>query len=204
MRQDSARVFLRESNGEEHLIYDFGMETGDTIHNWMHQVPWQVVEVDSAYIEDKWRKQLHLEDYYYSDITDTWIEGIGSTFGVLTPGNIFLNLSSFLLCVHRDDHLVYQKPDYTSCWIYADIESIPAEAEVKVYPNPANEILRISASSDLPDRFSIYSTTGILCFEGELIDDTINISCLKPGLYFLELIYHSGGIATLIIEKLPE
>ena len=55
---------------------------------------------------------------------------------------------------------------------------------VKIYPNPANDIINVSNQS--ADHFSIYNVQGILVQQGNLNNTEINISSLNPGMYVMQ------------------
>jgi hypothetical protein len=52
-----------------------------------------------------------------------------------------------------------------------------------VYPNPGNEVIKFSLQID--GRADVYSAAGILVKTVWVVDGTIDISLLKPGIYFL-------------------
>ena len=59
-----------------------------------------------------------------------------------------------------------------------------------VYPNPANNILRVNLSSNDPNSYSvsIIDVTGRIVLSHFLDNEIINISALKSGMYFIKLI----------------
>ncbi len=52
-----------------------------------------------------------------------------------------------------------------------------------IYPNPGNEVIKFSLQID--GRADVYSAAGILVKTVWVVDGTIDISFLKPGIYFL-------------------
>lgn len=76
--------FVPPAQSSELLLYDFTMETGDTIKGYLatfNSPPDVVAEIDSVLIGDNYRKRWSINPCY--DIY--LIEGVGSTFGLLKP-----------------------------------------------------------------------------------------------------------------------
>jgi len=62
-------------------------------------------------------------------------------------------------------------------------------SDISIYPNPANNILRISNNTGaILKEVVIYSMNGKELFNVKVFRDPINISKLKPGLYIVEII----------------
>ena len=63
-----------------------------------------------------------------------------------------------------------------------------AESHIQIYPNPAAELLKITGQQDAAS-YKIFDTTGKLLSSGRLTatEQTINVSHLATGLYFLQV-----------------
>ena len=67
----------------------------------------------------------------------------------------------------------------------------PYQKEIKVYPNPAKDILQISTGKHSVNKISIYNTVGVLV--GQLVISnpkelhTINTSKLNSGVYIVKV-----------------
>lgn len=73
--------------------------------------------------------------------------------------------------------------------------------EVTLYPNPANEVIKISLPhSELQCNYEIINTLGEIIYKGELIDSEINIQSLSNGMYLLR-VYTKRGIQQLKFVK---
>jgi hypothetical protein len=124
IREENNKVFLKRPFEPEGLIYDFTLQnTGDTvtINNPVTSSPLHLtlVETDSVETTGGWRKRRKfVADGYQTP--EYWIEGTGSLSGVLNSGMaVFGGLcgSAELLCQHEHDTLVYQNPDYQTCYL---------------------------------------------------------------------------------------
>jgi len=74
-RQDGKKVYNLESDSQEVLLYDFGLEVGDTF-KWSFRSD-VVNEIYTTYI-DTFEAKVFLFDNWYEQ---TWIEGIGNIHG---------------------------------------------------------------------------------------------------------------------------
>jgi len=60
-----------------------------------------------------------------------------------------------------------------------------------LYPNPVNETLQINSTTPVTD-YSIISAQGSIVQEGKLSGNTIDVSRLSVGLYFVTLRLENG------------
>ncbi len=192
----NSEVYLREegdsiwqySSAGEFLLYDFSLMKGDTFDVTLKdesKVKTVVNEVDTMTMLDESRRKVILfnpvqgEIYPFGDIT--WIEGIGSTSGLLKH-NGFRDATDTLVC-HGEFNFVYQNSEYSSCWIVATEDLI--NEEVSIYPNPVSRQLFITTDAQITD-IVIRSFTGDVVFVGPY-SETLDIEFLLSGLYFIEL-----------------
>lgn len=117
------------------------------------------------------------ESYAYSIIfgTNEWEESLEL---ILEPGFI-LNYQNFPLLSSEDNLL----------------------AKTKIYPNPVSETLYISSENEDIETFSIYSITGELILEEKNTNNSMGVSGLNPGLYFVEMISSEGKIIQKFVKK---
>ncbi|HMR42432.1 MAG TPA: T9SS type A sorting domain-containing protein [Saprospiraceae bacterium] len=122
-----------------------------------------------------------------------WIEGIGSTGGLLTHfwGLCFTDYSEFLLCFHENGDLQFQPEPNLSCFMVG-ADEISDENKIKIYPNPAAAVLTV----EMPESGTadIFMVSDFTCkrlktesiSRGEKIL-TIPVNDLSSGIYFLQL-----------------
>jgi len=68
------------------------------------------------------------------------------------------------------------------------IQENQTEIQISLFPNPANEYFNIIAPDGLGiNTINIYNQTGQLLLQIKSHEKTIDISSMKPGLYFIEL-----------------
>ncbi|MCR5645644.1 MAG: hypothetical protein K6F96_04540 [Bacteroidales bacterium] len=123
-----------------YLLYDFGLNVGDTASMHWCQLPNPsnevIIRIDS--INTQYIAGTERRVYYVSSKSvipnaewrwlNTWIEGIGATEGLLyschitEAGGITLHE---LLCYHENGDLMYINPDYNTCFL--DTNNTPVE-----------------------------------------------------------------------------
>ncbi|MDR0681935.1 MAG: T9SS type A sorting domain-containing protein [Dysgonamonadaceae bacterium] len=112
----------------ERLIADFDVKVGDEVtiysKNWGGERPVEIKEVDSILIDNSLRKRVNIVNEYkynWDFPSDSWVEGFGSIiYGLFFPYPeqvIDGGDPPKFLCLHQDDRLVYQNPNYTSCFV---------------------------------------------------------------------------------------
>jgi len=201
---------IQKDDGIERLLSDFSLNEGDTISVftfWGHeQINIKVKNVDSILIHSNYRKQVNFEHEgpVSEELKEAWIEGIGSTYGLFYPGAILHSIEvdyPRLLCVHIDDTLYYQKPNVSNC--YQDFLvgiNETMQSNISVFPTITSEYLYIDnldynySKNDL--KYQIINTQGKVLKSGN-IKDSINVSILTQGLYFIT-IYDIDNVKILI------
>jgi len=115
---NSKKVWLRDLDDKEGLIYDFSVTLGDeiTVYNpfYYDSNTYTVTKIDSIFLNTEYRKvyTLSINDWE----AEQWIEGIGSKLGIINcnfyaiPGGF-----SELLCF-TDSDIKYINPDFQTCY----------------------------------------------------------------------------------------
>lgn len=75
-----------------------------------------------------------------------------------------------------------------------------AEKNITIYPNPATDIVTIE-TTEIIENIQIYSTLGQLVFNSEAIDNQLDISHLKSGIYYLRIKLFDESIFTQKLIK---
>ena len=129
--EDRQVLYRRDGSAYDEILYDFSMEVGDTIiMNGDGFYPDQmfVIETNEIIIGGEPRKQIILE-YPWGD-QEIWIEGIGSLYGIINSGSLFLTGGSTdLLCYYEDGDLIWQNttPGYDECYMVYPTPPTPPE-----------------------------------------------------------------------------
>lgn len=210
MREANRQVMFRYPNSEnEFMLYDFSLNVGQEFaldYGYSGGELWfKVMAVDSININNSLRKRMFIA-YNISDpsIDDVWIEGIGSTNGLLSPCYDLFSCGSQrrLLCHYENQELVYQDSILTECY-YDDSDSTlltsvfygtsgldePTETALYIYPNPASDAITIYTDYEESD-------VEIVGYDGRRVgryalsagENRISVSNLPSGTYFVRLI----------------
>lgn len=197
IREDSiGRVFTKEWNSPEQLIYDFSVNVGDTIvlHNFMGGITEAKIDsIDTIFLAGKNRKRIFNSFYNFGNVVDCWIEGIGSLMGVLYSGNVIIDFGTNLLCYWQNGSklLSTEYSDLYGCYYTnVEIDEINSLNRIKVYPNITRQYLTIENNQDENLIFKIYNSIGqeIINTLIESKIQIINISDVRNGLYFYQII----------------
>jgi uncharacterized protein involved in outer membrane biogenesis len=84
---------------------------------------------------------------------------------------------------------------YTCRTIVGIGKQLNGDIEWSIYPNPANDFLQIILKQNDPTNYSvaIIDVTGQEVLSHSLLNDRIDISALKGGMYFIKLINTKTG-----------
>ena len=206
-RNEDNQVYYCKWNGssydEEVMLYDYDLEEGD-FFNDSDEHPMQVTEVTT--ITDNngvSRKKLTFQFIGLEDETEYWIEGVGSSKGFINSGNYTPTPDGaifHLLCYHVGENLIYVNPVYNSCDI-DDIEENGFGNSVSIYPNPANEVIKILNDNNLSiSGIEIIDMMGRTLMNVENCDE-INVSELPEGQYFVKIYGELTIVKKLFISK---
>ena len=119
--EDKQVLYRRDGASYDEILYDFSMEVGDTIFMYEeHNEYMIVVEKGEILVNEEPRQQIVLEYPFGNGEQEVWIEGIGSLYGIINSGSLFLmGGSTDLLCYYEDGDLIWQNttPGYNECYI---------------------------------------------------------------------------------------
>ena len=207
IRNDSGRIYYRESiENYERLFYDFNVKIGDTITVYGIQE-----DSDDGFYKSQMKLDSIAEasfygiirDVYYFRIeclgywttTERWIEGIGSTHGLLhhTTG-LLGSLGYDLRCVFYNDDLIYKRHPDINCILLQNINTVKklCSPNIILTPNPVfiEQTLSIKYSEKLPGVLKVYTLQGYQIYEHILLND-IDLDCSEifpqQGVYLLRI-----------------
>ena len=75
------------------------------------------------------------------------------------------------------------------------------ELKIAVYPNPVTETLIITSEGIPIEKIRVYSISGQIILAFENVQNSIDVSSLSEGLYFLEIFSSEGKSIQKIIIK---
>lgn len=200
-REDSTGKVYRlglfpDEYDEEHLIYDFGADVGDTVIIGNEYTSLVVTNIDSIALNSSAkRKRMELKTIgNFGNKTVFWIEGIGDTSWsalnpfIVTVAGCYINLA----CYHYQGILEYET---ARCDLRTATNEVKLLSNVRIFPNPfANEIF---IETETADNYTIrlYDAVGRLIknqnFSGFIIK--VNTSELPAGTYYIQITNKNGA-----------
>jgi hypothetical protein len=186
-------------DGVERLLADFDVKAGDMVtvssYIWSkeHSYSAEIKDVDSIRIDNAYRKRINIvsiDGEYWGFPSDSWVEGIGSiVYGLFFPApevEIDAGDVPILLCLQVDNILVYQKPDYNTCYIKYSGNRIeyPKNHDFKIYPAITKNVLYVE--TDIQScSYRIYNSVGAFVRSGIPDDNKVDVSMLNESIYYI-------------------
>lgn len=191
----------------EIVLYDFSVEIGDTIYgsNVHPGIPLIVEKIDNVTIKQSHRKVISFTKYSWVK----WIEGIGNLRGLLFNSSDLPTNGTWgdLICFNYMNETIYYNEEYTECFPkISNVKENGFERElIKIYPQPALQVLNIEFSESISGFIYLYSKLGQLLYCNGINNKTnyqINIQGFRSGFYLLKIRRSNGMLFThkIIIE----
>jgi hypothetical protein len=214
LREEGNKVYyvpLYTSTGEEGLLYDFGLTTGDTceVVNMFcgdETVEIIITNIDTVEYFGVERKRWHLKEDF--SMQEYWIEGIGSILGPLhTKYYMCIVCPSWdLLCFHHNDTLFFRMPGADRCFMTnVGIREKNTVDHIRIFPNPAHD--RVIIESTLGDigKIEVFDMLGrkvIEKYPGKNNNHTaLELDRVARGIYRCQVITGNRMITRAIIKR---
>lgn len=191
-REEEKKIYFYTKRYGEELYYDFNLSLGDTM-------AWEYG--DSAAVINEFevcgRKAIELQnltaDYLGLHWTVTWVQGIGSLDGLLSPFGS-PGCWAELMC-YKDGRFEEQCYD---CSFVNELMSIDKEIKVEklsIYPNPCKDIIKVESTGKQIFRVKVFDTSAKKLLDKTYLRQSVvelNVSSLKKGVYFLKVTTNKG------------
>jgi hypothetical protein len=196
IREDSTeKVYTYDTYGHfgEVLLYDFGVEEGDTIeaNPWTTLIVNDINKIKLDNFEDSIRQIVFDYDY-------VWLEGIGSITNAV--GGVLIGLPEIgmlgkyqdIVCYYENDTLKYSNAKFESCFpnhIVYSIKELDNEVPVVIC---STNLITVSYNNIIPNesRFRVFSITGIKISDIHLNSSgktVISTEKYPPGYYLYSI-----------------
>lgn len=191
---DHKVYFSTNPNISEFLYYNFNLALGDSVYIRGLPNPFIADTVDSVQVSnEEFRKRVVLSA---CSGYDTWIEGIGSLFGLIYSGeNCLVGETDKLVCMLQNDAIVYHDPHYVTCSTPLYIPDIHDDSFV-IYPNPVLDNLYINSNFKNTMILKLTDILGEVKWQTSLSsgENVINLSNCNKGIYIIEIYSTSQNI----------
>lgn len=184
-REEDGRTYKWLEDAPERLIYDFHFGIGDSLPGAdSNQATRYVVQTGAETLSDGVPRKAVIFNSVCGP--SRWVEGIGEIEDFLYS-EVFCSLWDgdplSIRCFSTNGQLLYLRPDLSSC--YTSSTNDLALRPLKVFPNPASDILLLETDQDEPvQHLTLYNTLGTAVLtSGQCTNNQVPISGLGPGLY---------------------
>jgi hypothetical protein len=147
------------------------------------------------------RKRLKLRCIYddpETAIHTEWVEGIGNINGLFAVNSMTNCIAdgegSDIMCMYRNDTLIYDDPEIDSCWLLPTATLTTNKESIIFAPNPASDFISILGVDQEIKYINVFNVVGNCVYRGK--KDRIDVNDLPPGYYFLELMLKDNHILT--------
>ena len=190
LREEDGKVWKRHLNTSmETLLYDFTANVGDTLCFGEPGASFVLDSISMVQIGDVDRRKfwfgLEYDGLGNPRAKETWVEGIGSDYGLLWSGYYGVYDGwHCLLCFHQYGELVWQNPEYNTCSYPYDAIEENKDSEISVYPNPVRDRVVIEGIEVV--EVEVYNTLGqmVKTIQGT---NEITVADLPQGVYLLRI-----------------
>lgn len=159
----------------EHLLYDFNLQVGDTIHSCMLPEPALIALIDTIDRFGYIRRNFSLEDKDFTIMT----ESIGTCMGIFKSEECLVHASGFEYLL-----LNYCVGSFSACNLITSLHVTHPIQEFVVYPNPTSHQLSIQSSFEFV-RLELLDMHGAVRATYPFVH-SIDISGLPAGFYILK------------------
>ena len=191
------KVYQLGSDGEE-LLYDFSLEVNEHFITEINgcEINLEVESIDSiTLLNGERRKRIN---FVYE--IESWIEGIGSTYGLLNVGweQCAVDWYFELNCFTENDTLKYDNPDFEGCYVITTGAQESATGSLQLSPNPFRDFTKFTFPYNENNTYKLQ----IIDVQGKIIKTITNIHLgeliiqdqnLQSGLYYL-VFYENGQL----------
>ena len=127
---------------------------------------------------------------YFDFLVDDFIQA-NFTYEITTNGD-----GSLTLIMTRDDgnFAVFQDSKILGL-------NDKALSKVRIFPNPTTDLLFIDSQQTTVDAITIYNLNGKKVLQTQLIDETIDVSAIPVGMYFMEITTENGRTVQKFIKN---
>jgi hypothetical protein len=181
LREEDGKVWKRYSIAHpETLLYDFTASVGDTLRIGDFAEEMVLDSISMVQIGDVDRRKfwfgLEYDDMGKPRAKETWVEGVGSDYGLLWSGYYGIPDGwHCLLCFHQYGELVWQNPEYNTCTYPYDAVNENKDSEISVYPNPGNNTLNICTALQNAC-VEVYDMNGRMIYGKEITENVTSIN----------------------------
>lgn len=199
-----------QSDTADFLLYDFNLIVGDTIRNGF--TVFVINSIDSVLVQSTYRKRFNISNnnIMWTNLYEEWIEGIGSTRGILDatcPENPWGHRA--LVCYQSNSisyitQYAYQRFGGNCYSNTTGLNELFSSDIFTLSPNPFHNFITIKNNQQKDLSITIFSSIGEVVQRATLIKEgvaTINLSGLAAGIYLVAARSDKNFVARKIVKE---
>ena len=200
IRQDTLNkriyVVLTDST-TEHILYDFSLQVGDTNNSVLHSLVSDCLGfntetlylIDTIQVNGNDHRVFHFQGSCAGNEV-SYIEGIGSDFGLLFPDLIDIR-ESHLSCLKINNQSYYPYSN-ANCTLpdTASVNDLDLLQEISIYPNPSFDMITISMPENiLRNNALLFDASGreVQQFYLNSGENHLKLNGLENGVYMIQV-----------------
>lgn len=180
------------------LVYDFTLSEKDSFTVIENDLYLYVDSIRTKEWGGKEREFIYLhpsEWYLYMGTQTIWIKGVGQ-LGYM-PRSTEIGITGgacSLLCFEEDGELVYQNPEYNSCYVVTSVPTLKKELElIEVYSIEEN-LITVNSLTGNPGIIQIFDISGNQIIQEDIESNESQICLPTNGAYIYRFISNTGEI----------
>ncbi|HZV71005.1 MAG TPA: T9SS type A sorting domain-containing protein [Saprospiraceae bacterium] len=193
IRAENNIIYLWQ-NPQEIELYNFNLIINDTFPVYYFGTNLIVDSIDTfVLLTGEERKYLRLHCEYDDEPPfgfgyTEWVEGIGNINGFFYNNNqcVFDTDGSDIMCMFRNDTLIYDDPQINACWLLPTAIHEDKAREVLITPNPVSDFIHITGTPGEINFIRIFNTIGHQLYHGK--SNTIDVNNFSSGYYTLVIL----------------
>lgn len=194
----TGELWMKQRNEEDKLLMTLSLDVGDSFVTYRFGRPDITYHVVAVFKDSLNRKVIQFDQKHRHsslinglntpDSNIMFIEGVGPSTGISISS--LISSDDELLCMYKDEEKTYTNLYYQGvCFMqYGRAAEYTKQHPIKVYPNPVKDKFYIEQDngSTAMNWVKIYDIQGKLQLSVKTTNDAeIDVSFLKPGIYFL-------------------
>jgi hypothetical protein len=202
LRQDSAakKVYFISGTAPEYLLYDFNLQLGTVVQSTNTSTV-TVKKIDSMSIDGSYRKRYFFYDTTYDQRQSFWVEGVGSSGGLLKGLFSFGVEGYYELSCFNHNQIAPPVVGGATCTIpLAGINKFTPNNYLKIYPNPAQNNFTVETNATEKQTLQLFDVNGKLVLAQTINEKTIiDAGNLNAGVYSLSIISNEGVLTKKLV-----
>lgn len=188
IREENNIVYAVGYFGEGEL-YNFNLMVNDTFNSVLSG-SLVVDSIGLILLENGEQRKFWRFHPDYTAYPIIWVEGIGNLAGLFAKDCFADCGGTSILCMYRNDTLLYDNPVIDSCWLLPVATTEINKEMVFLVPNPADESIKIEGLETDVFTVQVFSTLGNLIYQGN--ENQIDLMDFPPGYYYAAILLNEN------------